>query len=87
MNWDPDEVEYLKDPPVRTRLTARGEMVVATLVVIAVAVLIGWAFSTGQDRTQHRTGLIPPVSVTCQEDMPCWDCTTMGNHKCGKDAS
>jgi len=20
---------------------------------------------------------------TCQEDDPCWDCTTMGNHVCG----
>ena len=27
-----------------------------------------------------------PVNVpdgTCHEDMPCWDCETMGNHVCG----
>jgi hypothetical protein len=65
-------------------LTPRGQWVLATLVVILVAILIGWAFSTGQDRKEHRTGLIPPVSITCQEDMPCWDCNTMGNLKCGK---
>lgn len=23
--------------------------------------------------------------TTCFEDMPCWDCHTMGNHVCGKD--
>lgn len=21
--------------------------------------------------------------VSCQEDNPCWDCATMGNHICG----
>jgi len=21
--------------------------------------------------------------ITCQEDMPCWDCRTMGNRICG----
>lgn len=23
------------------------------------------------------------VSVRCEEDMPCWNCHTMGNHICG----
>jgi hypothetical protein len=23
------------------------------------------------------------TAITCQEDMPCWDCTTMGNKICG----
>lgn len=23
------------------------------------------------------------VHVTCQEDMKCWNCKTMGNHVCG----
>lgn len=26
---------------------------------------------------------IPPKAKTCQEDEPCWDCHTMGNHICG----
>jgi hypothetical protein len=25
----------------------------------------------------------PPDSVRCREDMPCWDCQTMGNRICG----
>lgn len=25
---------------------------------------------------------LPTVPI-CQEDMPCWDCTTMGNKICG----
>lgn len=24
-----------------------------------------------------------PTTTTCQEDMPCWDCATMGNLVCG----
>jgi hypothetical protein len=24
-----------------------------------------------------------PVSSVCEEDMPCWDCKTMGNRLCG----
>lgn len=23
-----------------------------------------------------------PVTATCEEDMPCWDCETMGNMQC-----
>jgi hypothetical protein len=31
------------------------------------------------------TGLLAPPQITpvCEEDMPCWDCTTMGNRICG----
>lgn len=24
------------------------------------------------------------IPTTCQEDMPCWDCKTMGNKVCGE---
>ena len=24
-----------------------------------------------------------PSTTTCEEDMDCWDCSTMGNHVCG----
>lgn len=30
-------------------------------------------------RTQHMT----TEPVPCEEDMPCWDCETMGNGICG----
>jgi len=25
----------------------------------------------------------PPTTTVCMEDMPCWDCNTMGNLVCG----
>jgi hypothetical protein len=25
----------------------------------------------------------PQMTTECQEDMPCWDCSTMGNGECG----
>lgn len=27
--------------------------------------------------------LSPASHIRCEEDMPCWDCTTMGNGICG----
>jgi hypothetical protein len=29
---------------------------------------------------------IPDMLKRCEEDMPCWDCQTMGNHICGPQA-
>lgn len=26
-----------------------------------------------------------PAVSSCEEDQPCWDCTTMGNRICGPD--
>lgn len=26
---------------------------------------------------------VNPMPISCQEDDPCWDCHTMGNHICG----
>ncbi len=34
-------------------------------------------FSINQRMNPH------PKPVRCEEDMPCWDCTTMGNKVCG----
>jgi hypothetical protein len=25
-----------------------------------------------------------PATAPCQEDQPCWNCETMGNHVCGR---
>ena len=38
--------------------------------------VLSWSFRTVQSECP------PPVPV-CEEDMPCWDCTTMGNLICG----
>lgn len=64
-------------------LTSRGETVVVTLVLMVTVVFLTGCAIIGQNLKQHRldSGLIPPIS--CQEDMACWDCTTMGNKECG----
>jgi hypothetical protein len=32
---------------------------------------------------QAQAPHIPTLLTRCEEDMPCWDCKTMGNHICG----
>lgn len=39
------------------------------------------ASSTSTTTTSVAVG--PPPTTPCTEDMPCWDCETMGNHQCG----
>jgi alkyl hydroperoxide reductase subunit AhpF len=69
-------------------MTKRGELALVTLVLVLSGVFVLVALVLGQAWKQDRleredSGTIPPVSITCQEDMPCWDCTTMGNGRCG----
>lgn len=33
--------------------------------------------------TSTEVGVAPPTTHHCEEDEPCWDCTTMGNLICG----
>ena len=62
-----------------------------TLVLVLTVLFLTGMFILGQhwkhQRLQDESGTIPPVeyhdSLTCQEDMPCWDCHTMGNEVCG----
>jgi hypothetical protein len=68
------------------KLTKRGENTVVTLVLVVIGAVLVAAAIIGQDLKQARldkgeSGTIPPVS--CYEDEPCWDCTTMGNGVCG----
>jgi hypothetical protein len=70
------------------KLTSRGRFVVGTLVLVALWVWIIASFTVGQAWKQDRlntedSGTIAPLDITCQEDMPCWDCTSMGNKECG----
>lgn len=73
-------------------LTPRGrtllELALVTLVLVVSALIVIGAYLLGQSWKQDRldteeAGTIPPVSITCQEDMACWDCHTMGNKECG----
>jgi hypothetical protein len=49
-------------------------------VVLAVIVA---AFAVGGCRPAPVIRIGHAIHVTCQEDMPCWDCHTMGNRVCG----
>lgn len=52
------------------------------LILIPAAILVGPLASTAS--TMRDVHLIPPLVIErCEEDMPCWDCTTMGNRICG----
>jgi hypothetical protein len=73
-------------------LTPKGrrvlELTLVTLVLVVSGLIVIGAYFLGQSWKQDRlttedAGTIPPVSITCQEDMPCWDCDTMGNGRCG----
>lgn len=49
---------------------------------VALFVLMGCHSCQLRHNRQH-VEIGDAVSVTCEEDMPCWDCVTMGNHICG----
>lgn len=57
----------------------------ATTVIFCVALgvllflVAGVGLSKSDDEPGHRRQQIQ----SCREDDSCWDCTTMGNHKCG----
>lgn len=48
--------------------------VVVMLFITAFGVFIAKALSDE---------LVPPSSMACMEDQPCWDCSSMGNLICG----
>ena len=68
------------------KLTDRGKnLTLFPLLTLTGAALL-FAAWLGQEWKQDRLGVsqgntIPPLS--CYEDEPCWDCTTMGNGVCG----
>lgn len=51
---------------------------IAIGIVVSLLVLVVNA-RLDNDRV-FNTG---PTTQRCEEDMPCWDCSTMGNHICG----
>jgi PBP1b-binding outer membrane lipoprotein LpoB len=53
------------------------------LLTIAVLATFVGGCSTGADSTRNTTTTsTTTTSVPCEEDMPCWDCETMGNKVC-----
>jgi hypothetical protein len=55
--------------------------VVLVLIVVLVGIVAFVAFAHRVDGQPYPGGQGEPVD--CQEDMGCWNCTTMGNHLCG----
>jgi len=76
--WDWDETAPEDNPPIHL-LSSEGWMwiVITTLCgLMIVGILVIHDLSLQLNRLQS-------TAITCQEDMPCWDCTTMGNKICG----
>ena len=64
---------------VRTRRTTVNNNDVRRVVVgaaLSAALLGGYAVGTHQHAATT-------VAHRCEEDQPCWNCKTMGNHICG----
>lgn len=47
------------------------------IIGLAMAVVYFWYIGSSQTPPTSR------VDTVCQEDDPCWNCLTMGNHICG----
>lgn len=76
------------------KAVARSMGIAILALVIAGAIL--WQVSEYGDNcingyeetnctTESDVEIGEPLTVVCTEDMPCWDCETMGNLICGKD--
>lgn len=59
--------------PKYRRRRATAALVALALASIPLAALVNTAFPIPTE----------PVPADCQEDEPCWDCSTMGNGVCG----
>lgn len=53
------------------------------LGVVATGALIGLSCQGPEPMTHRTVGTSSTSTTTCAEDMPCWDCSTMGNRICG----
>lgn len=56
------------------------KVIIVVLVVITTAACYA---RVGGDRVLNPRPVPVTTTVPCQEDMPCWDCETMGNLRCG----
>ena len=59
--------------------TNTGAHYLSLLLIAAFLLCLAGAAWYISDLINHWPG----PAVTCYEDMPCWDCTTMGNLTCG----
>ena len=71
------------------KLSVSALMLAASLMLTSCAANQGPAESPVRDSTAPTsiTATTAPFEATaCEEDMPCWDCATMGNRICGPQA-
>lgn len=54
------------------------------IITLIMAFTIG--FTGSQAQAHADTPSQAPTQAVCEEDMECWDCTTMGNMDCASDA-
>lgn len=70
----PSNLSYNGPPSITRRVLLCFTVAVAvTLVLLAI--------NSRLDKDRIFNG--PTSQTRCQEDDPCWDCSTMGNHICG----
>lgn len=51
-------------------------------LLLLALVAVGWAaVAHVPDQARRDVGVVQ--QHRCEEDEPCWDCSTMGNHVCG----
>lgn len=59
-------------------------MNLATRLALVVALYLVTAFPAGFLALEHwAVTRTDSANVRCEEDEPCWNCETMGNHVCG----
>lgn len=63
-------------------LTRKG-MVVFAMLLLALLATAAWAGFATAHLAWDGNGYSDWTQPACQEDEPCWDCTTMGNRICG----
>ena len=62
----------------RRVMKAADDLVPHILIALAIAVL--WATACV---LASRVSVAEHDVWSCEEDMSCWNCETMGNHRCG----
>jgi hypothetical protein len=74
--WGEDDEAMEPAPPIFTQ-----ENVVWMVMICLIGLAIIGTFVIHDLSVQLNK--LQSTAITCQEDMPCWDCTTMGNKICG----
>jgi hypothetical protein len=67
------------------KATAKTMFIGIALVIVGMAILLQASnFGAAKIDRYNETQIGNAIYITCQEDMPCWNCETMGNRICGK---